>query len=356
MNTIGWQRYGVAALNRFSRSILVAAGMEPAAAGIVSDALVQADCRGTASHGLIRLPFLVARLVDGGANPRPDIAVVTEASAMAVVDADAALGPVAATYAMRLASTKAAQAGIGAVTVRNSDFIGTCAHSAMIALEAGHIGMTWTNGHPGMAPWGGRKNAIGNNPLAWAVPGGSGAPVVLDIAMSVVAGGKIRHAAKTGSAVPTGWIVDAAGNDTNRPEDFPQGGALLALGHKGYGLAVIGEILGGALAGAAMLGGVSQWFTATDRPTGNGHFHLAIDPERFIGRAEFNARMDALRETLHRTPRRPGVEAIVLPGESAAEREAAAHARGVPLPDEVAADLARLSERWGVVMPMASSD
>lgn len=356
MSTTGWQRYGVAALHSFSRSILVAAGMEPAAAETVTDALVQADCRGAASHGLIRLPFLVERLVDGGANPRPDIRVVNEGPATAVVDADAALGPVAAAYAMRLASAKAVEAGIGAVTVRNSDFIGTCAHSAMIALEAGHIGMTWTNGHPGMAPWGGRKNAIGNNPLAWAVPGGSGAPVVLDIAMSVVAGGKVRHAAKTGSAVPAGWIVDAEGNETTRPEDLPQGGALLALGHKGYGLAVIGEILGGALAGAAILGGVSQWFTATDKPTGNGHFHLAIDPERFIARAEFNARMDELRETLHRTPRRPGVEAIVLPGESAAQREAAAHAQGVTLPQEVAADLARLADRWGVTMPSAAAN
>ncbi|WP_099867257.1 Ldh family oxidoreductase [Pararhizobium haloflavum] len=351
MDTAGRQRYGATALHGFARSILVSAGMEPAGSGSVADALIQADCRGAASHGLIRLPFLVKRLVDGGANPRPVFRVVGEAPATAVVDADAALGPVAAEYAMRLASAKATDAGIGAVTVRNSDFIGTCAHSAMIALEAGHLGMTWTNGHPGMAPWGGRANALGNNPLAWAIPGGSGAPVVLDIAMSVVAGGKVRHASKTGKAIPEGWVVDAAGNDTTRPEDFPEGGALLAMGHKGYGLAVIGEILGGALAGAAMLGGVSQWFTATDRPTGNGHFHLAIDPDRFIGRDDFNARMDHLRETIRQTPRRPGIEAIVLPGEGAAAREKAARADGVALPREVAADLEELSMRFDVEMP-----
>lgn len=351
MNTPTRQRYRIADLHSHACSVLVAAGLEPVAARSVANALVQADCRGASSHGLIRLPFLVARLIDGGASRRPDIRVLTEASAIAVVDADAALGPIAAEYAMRLASAKAAEAGIGAVAVRNSDFIGTCAHSAMIALEAGHIGMTWTNGHPGMAPWGGRANGIGNNPLAWAVPGGSGAPIVLDIAMSVVAGGKIRHAVKTGSIIPKGWIVDSEGNDTTRPEDFPEGGALLALGHKGYGLAVIGEVLGGALAGAAILGGVSQWFAATGQPTENGHFHLAIDPARFLQRDMFDASINELRETLRRTPRRPGVEAIVLPGENAAVREARAAASGLALPNEVIAELAALSRRWNVEMP-----
>src|SRR5690606_21446345 len=134
-----------------------------------------------------------------------------------------------------------------------------------------------------------------------------------------------------------GWIVDADGNDTIRGEDFIAGGALLAMGHKGYGLAVIGEVLGGALAGAAMLGGVSQWFSATDRRTQNGHFHLVLDPDRFIPRPEFNRSMDHLREMLREVPRRPGVEAILLPGEGAAVRESLAHAQGLKLPIEVQA-------------------
>lgn len=340
-------------LTSFATDVLVAAGLEQGPAGIAAGALVQADCRGAASHGVIRLPFLVARLRDGGANKRPDLKILSEAPAMAVVDGDGALGPVAADFAMRIACRKAADVGLAAVTVRNSDFLGTCANSAMIALDAGYIGMTWTNGHPGMAPWGGRANGIGNNPLAWAIPGGSGAPVVLDMAMSVGAGGKIRHAIKTASPVPPGWIVDADGNDTMRGEDFIEGGALLAMGHKGYGLAVIGEVLGGALAGAAMLGGVSQWFTATDRRTGNGHFHLVIDPERFVPRAEFNQSMDRLRETLSKVPRRPGVDAILLPGEGAFRRERGAHDRGLSLPAEVLADLVALAQTWNVAWPPA---
>lgn len=347
------KRFAVAELHALAAGALEAAGLRPGDAATVADALVQADCRGAASHGLIRLPFLIARLRDGGANASPNLATIVDAPAIAVLDADGALGPVAASHGMKLAIDKARDAGVGVTTVRNSDFIGTCAHSAMLALDAGMIGMTWTNGHPGMAPWGGRAHGIGNNPLAFAIPGGTGAPVVLDIAMSVVAGGKVRHAAKTGQSIPQGWVVDAEGNDTSRPGDFPAGGALLALGHKGYGLAVIGEVLGGILAGASILGGIPQWFTATDQRVGNGHFHMALDLSRFVATDEFSARMDELRQAMRDIARRPGVEEILLPGEGAERREHEARARGVVLPEAVIGDLAELASVYGVKMPSA---
>jgi LDH2 family malate/lactate/ureidoglycolate dehydrogenase len=353
MNITTSQRFAVDELHGFAVKALVAAGLLPGHAATVADALVQADCRGAVSHGLIRLPFLIARLTDGGANKRPELRIITEAPAMAVLDADAALGPIAAAEGMRLAIAKAREAGVGVTTVRNSDFIGTCAHSAMLALDAGMIGVTWTNGHPGMAPWGGRVNGIGNNPLAFAIPGGSGAPVVLDIAMSVVAGGKVRHAAKTGREIPEGWIVDSEGRDTRRPEDFPTGGALLALGHKGYGLAVVGEVLGGVLAGAAILGGIPQWFTATAKPVGNGHFHMALDLARFTPPDQFAQRMDEMREMLHRVARRPGVEEILLPGEAAERREKTHRSQGINIPEAVVADLIHLSRKFGLEAPEA---
>ncbi|TKT69469.1 Ldh family oxidoreductase [Aquamicrobium sp. LC103] len=347
------KRFAVAELHAFAASALQAAGLRSGDAETVADALVQADCRGAASHGLIRLPFLIARVRDGGANAQAQLQTVVDAPAIAVLDANGALGPVAASHGMRLAIEKASQAGVGVTTVRNSDFIGTCAHSAMLALDAGMIGMTWTNGHPGMAPWGGRANGIGNNPLAFAIPGGRGAPVVLDIAMSVVAGGKVRHAAKTGEQIPHGWVVDAQGNDTSRPEDFPAGGALLALGHKGYGLAVVGEVLGGVLAGASILGGIPQWFTATDKRVGNGHFHMALDLSRFVAPGQFAERMDELRNSMRDIARRPGVEEILLPGEGAERREREALANGVALPEAVIGDLAGLASFYNLIMPQA---
>lgn len=344
-------RFDVRRLHGFAVSALEAAGLAPGHAVTVADALMQADCRGAASHGLIRLPFLLARLRDGGANVHPHLRVLTEAPAMAVIDADRALGMIGAAEGMRIAIAKAKASGVGVTTVRNSDFTGTCAHSAMLALDVGMIGMTWTNGFPSMAPWGGRRNAIGNNPVAFAIPGGSGAPVVLDIAMSVVAGGKVRHAAKTGREIPEGWVVNAEGEDTRDPNDFPAGGALLSLGHKGYGLAVVGEVLGGILAGAAILGGINQWFTATDKPVGNGHFHMALDIARFLPLEDFARAMDELREMLAMTPRRPGVEAILLPGDGAARRIAECEANGVRLPTEVAADLDMIAATWGLEAP-----
>lgn len=349
------KRFAVAELHDFAAGVLGAAGLRPGDASTVAGALVQADCRGVVSHGLIRLPFLIARLRDGGANALPQLNTVVDAPAIAVLDADGALGPVAASHGMKLAIDKAREAGVGVTTVRNSDFIGTCAHSAMLALDAGMIGMTWTNGHPGMAPWGGRTNGIGNNPLAFAIPGGAGAPVVLDIAMSVVAGGKVRHAAKTGQSIPHGWVVDAQGNDTSRPEDFPAGGALLALGHKGFGLAVIGEVLAGVLAGASILGGIPQWFTATDKRVGNGHFHMALDLSRFIAPDEFSERMDELRSGMRDIARRPGVEEILLPGEGAERREQEARAGGLTLPEPVIGDLAGLAAAYDLTMPRAQA-
>lgn len=349
------KRFTVTELHAFAVSALKAAGLRPGDAMTVADALVQADCRGAFSHGLIRLPFLIARLRDGGANAQADLQIVVDAPAIAVLDADGALGPIAASHGMKIAIAKAREAGVGVTTVRNSDFIGTCAHSAMLALDAGMIGMTWTNGHPGMAPWGGRANGIGNNPVAFAIPGGTGAPVVLDIAMSVVAGGKVRHAAKTGKPIPHGWVVDSQGNDTARPEDFPAGGALLALGHKGYGLAVVGEVLGGVLAGASILGGIPQWFTATNKRTGNGHFHMALDLSRFVAPEEFAERMDELRSSIRDIALRPGVEEIRLPGEGADRREREAKASGVALPQAVLDDLVGLASLYDLTMPRATA-
>lgn len=347
------QRFAVEELHAFTASVLAAAGLSSDDAVTVADALVQADCRGASSHGVIRLPFLVSRLRDGGANAQAQLRTIVDAPAIAVLDADGALGPVAAGHGMKLAIEKARVAGVGVTTVRNSDFIGTCAHSAMLALHSDMIGMTWTNGHPGMAPWGGRENGIGNNPVAFAIPGGSGAPVVLDIAMSVVAGGKVRHAAKTGTQIPHGWVVDAQGNDTSRPQDFPAGGALLALGHKGYGLAVVGEVLGGVLAGASILGGIPQWFTATDKRVGNGHFHMALDLSRFVAPEQFADQMDELRGAIRKIARRPGVEEILLPGEGADRRQREAAARGVGIPEVVVGDLIGLASCYNLMMPRA---
>jgi len=344
-------RYPADVLRDFAAGVFTAAGLSAEDAAISADCLVAADLRGTHSHGVIRLPFLVRRLAQGGANPAPQIRVLRDAPATALLDGDGGLGAVTAHRAMTLAMEKAARSGVGLVLARNSDFIGTCAYSAMLALEKDMIGLTWTNGAPGMAPWGGRRNAIGNNPLGIAVPAGRCPPVVLDMAMSVSAGGKVRLAAKRGEQIPSGWILDQEGHDTQDPAALEAGGTLLPLGHKGFGLAVIGEILAGVLGDASILGEIPPWFSAPERRVGSGHLHLAIDIAAFRSPDGFRQRVDQMAETLKGTPRREEAQEILLPGERAARSEAARILSGVPIPPEIALDLRHLAEAYGVPAP-----
>jgi LDH2 family malate/lactate/ureidoglycolate dehydrogenase len=344
-------RYDAGALRDFAAGVFRAAGLSAGDAAISADCLVAADLRGTHSHGVIRLPFLIGRLAEGGANPAPVLRVLRDSPAAALLDGDGGLGAVTAHRAMTLAMDKAAAVGVGLVVARNSDFIGTCAYSAMLALERDMIGLTWTNGAPGMAPWGGRRNTVGNNPLGIAAPAGDHPPVVLDMAMSVSAGGKIRLAAKRGESVPPGWLLDRNGHDTQDPAALEDGGALLPLGHKGYGLAVMGEILTGVLGDAAVLGEIPPWFAVPDRRIGSGHLHLAIDIAAFRDPGGFRRRVDAVADTLKATPRREGVESILLPGERAARTAAAQSVTGIPLPEGIVADLRRLAAAYAVPAP-----
>lgn len=339
------------ALREFVQRLFVAAGLAGDDASTMADSVLSAELRGTRSHGLIRLPFLVNRLLDAGANSHPAIRVVREAPATALLDGDGALGPVTATRAMALAIEKARSHGVGCVAVRNSDFIGTCAHYAMMALPHDMLGVAWTNGFPGMAPWGGRRNTIGNNPIAFAAPSATPCSIVLDMALSVAAGGKVRLAAKSGARIPKDWLVDRDGEATDDPGALSAGGALLPLGYKGFGLAVFGEILCGALSGARMLGEIPAWFTDTARTVGNGHLHIAIDIARFVEPQSFKQRVAAMVAVLKATPRMPGVQEVLMPGERAWRTHQQQLLDGIAVPQPVAADLVALARRLKTEAP-----
>jgi len=340
-----------ASLHAFAKAAFAMAGLSDEHAGLMADSLVAADLRGTHSHGVVRLPFLVARLDDGGANKQPQIRVVKDSGGTALLDGDGALGAITATRAMDLAVDKARRNGIGMVAAANSDFIGACAHFAMQALPHDMIGIAWTNGFPGMAPWGGRSNTIGNNPIAFAAPSASHGPIVLDMALSVAAGGRVRLAAKRKERIPTDWLIDRDGNSTDDPAHLFDGGALLPLGYKGYGLAVFGELLCGVLTGSRVLSEVPAWFAATDQRIGNGHVHIAIDVSRFIEPAAFKQRVDEMVAMLKATPRVPGVDDILLPGERAWRMHQAQLREGIAVPAAVAKDLATLARRLGITSP-----
>ena len=355
MSQDGDGRFTATELAHFAASAFGAAGLAEPDARAMADSLVMSDLRGTHSHGIVRLPFLIDRLRGGGANATPDVRVVKDAPATALLDGDRALGAITAARAMDLAVTKARSQGIGFVAATNSDFIGACAHFAMMALPHDMIGIAWTNGAPGMAPWGGRGHTIGNNPIAFAAPGGAQGPIVLDMALSVAAGGRVRLAAKKNERIPSGWLIDRDGQDTEDPGDLVNGGALLPLGYKGYGLAVFGEILCGVLTGSRILSEVPAWFVDTHREVANGHMHIAIDIARFVSPADFKKRIDELATMLKATPLIPGVEEILLPGERAWRTSQAQTINGIRLPREVVADLGALAGTLGLEALVATN-
>jgi LDH2 family malate/lactate/ureidoglycolate dehydrogenase len=340
-----------ATLAGFATEVLVASGLGRDHAELIADTLVAADLRGTTSHGIIRLPFLAARLRRGGANPRPALRTLREDVSTALVDGDRGLGQVTGVHCMRLAIGKARRTGVGVVVATNSDWLGACAYYAMQALAVDMIGLAWTNGYPGMAPFGGRENRICNNPLAVAVPTASGEPIVLDMAMSVVAGGRVRVAAKHRERIPEGWIVDRHGRPTDDPEVIWQGGTLLPLGYKGYGLAVIGEILAGVLGGARILDEIPSWLGEPERAVGSGHFHLAIDIARFCDVDAFKARIGTLAAILKATPRQEGIEEILLPGEPENRIAARQAEEGIAVLEQVVEDLAALARELDLTLP-----
>jgi L-2-hydroxycarboxylate dehydrogenase (NAD+) len=334
------------ALERYAADVLTKAGMPDEDAAVTARSLVDANRRGVDSHGIVRLLPYVTKIEQGGTNPRPSIRFERDHAATAVIDGDSGMGQVVGAFAMKDAIERARKYGIGMVVAKRSEHFGAAAFYAEMACSHGMVGFASTNAPPVMAPWGGMAQSIGNNPVCFAVPTRQPPALVLDMSMSRVAGGRVRLAAKKGERIPEGWIVDKHGVPSTDPADLPDG-ALLAEGHKGYGLAVIVEALCGALSGAAMLSEIPNWLFQPTRATNTGHAFIAIDIAHFVDVDEFLDRIEVMRSELHAVPPAAGVERVLLPGDI----EAAASARraqGLPIPPEVHADLLDLGRRYGV--------
>jgi LDH2 family malate/lactate/ureidoglycolate dehydrogenase len=248
--------------------------------------------------------------------------------------------------------------GSAILTVRNANHFGAAGHFALMCAEAGCIGMVMANTPPIMAVSGSRSRSIGNSPLGFGAPrtepGHPGpSPFVLDIAMSRVAGGKIRLALREGEQVPLGWILDPEGNPTTDPADFfERRGALLPMeGHKGYGLSLMVETLAGALSGAAMLADVGNWLYTPDAPSGTGYFMMIIDVSENSVFAGTPARIAEMCATIAASPRAPGVNRILIPGDLEADLEAAAIASGQPFGAAEWSSLQTLADQIGFALP-----
>ncbi len=330
--------------------VLGSLGVPEEDARTTSRLLVAADLRGIDSHGVVSLvPFYVRGIREARINPRPDIKLVTRTAAAAVMDGDRGLGFVVGDRAMRQAMALAEEAGVGAVTVRNSTHFGAACVYTMIALERDMIGIAMTNPNPEVVPPGASRPGVGTNPIAVAVPAGRYAPFALDMATSVVASGKLRKAQLEGRGIPAGWAMDNEGKPVTDPAKRVSGeGGLLPLGGspelgawKGFGLGVLVEILCGVLSGASAS-------ILRNVPIASDHFFAALRISSFLPVETFKESMDRMIDSLKALPRLPGVDRITLAGELEAEIAGDRRARGIPLHPKTLREIQDLSKELGV--------
>jgi LDH2 family malate/lactate/ureidoglycolate dehydrogenase len=318
----------------------------------VAETLVWTSLRGTDSHGVARVPIYVERLRGGVLNRRPRPSVVRRDGAVAMVDGDQGPGQVASLFATDLSIELAREHGAGVVTVRRSAHFGAAAFYAIRAAEQGLVAMALTNTEPLVIPYGGAEPALGTNPICLAAPTPGGV-FNLDMATSQVAMNRVWNARDEGRPIPEGWGVDADGRTTTDAAAVTAGMPL--GGYKGYGLALMVEVLCGVLGGAGVRHGVGELYGGNHEPQDTGHFHLAIDPERTVGRERFAAVLGGLLDELRTIPPSPGFDEVLVPGDPEDRARAERSRSGVPIEPELWRTLGELSRELGVRVPETST-
>lgn len=337
------------------QAVFAALGFSDAASRTVAEALVEADMRGVASHGTMLVPMYVDRVRAGSVSRKERAEVVTDFGAIAVLDAGHALGQLTGDQAMALAVAKAKSHGIGAVAVRNAFHFGGAFRYVESAAREGCIGIAAANTRPLMPAVGGAAPVVGNNPLGVGVPMPDGPPMVLDMALSEAALGKIRLAAAEGREIPPTWATDTEGRPTTDPKAAIAGMLLPAAGHKGFGLALIIDVLTGVLSGGGFGGQVRGLYADMSVPNNCAHFFLALDVAAFGDPAEFVERMGRLAAEVTGSPTAPGVDRLYLPGQIEAEKRIAAAKAGVRVEDSVIQALRDTAAKVGATLPEKSN-
>jgi LDH2 family malate/lactate/ureidoglycolate dehydrogenase len=315
----------------------------------VATLMADADLQGSDGHGVIRLPQYAKRIRAGGVNPRPDIRIVADRPGMALVHGDNGMGHLVMERAARLAIEKARVAGIAWVGSQWSNHAGPASLYARMPLTHDMIGLYFAVGNANhLPPWGGLDMLLSTNPIAAAIPAGGETPVVLDMATTVAAYGKVKAMAQRGETMPEGWMIDRAGQALTDPRRAEEGFLLPIGGYKGYGLALLVGLLAGTLNGAAMGKDVVDFNHDQSSMTNTGQAIVAIDIAAFGDVDAFKARVDALVRDLRGSQRMPGVERIWLPGEQSQAKRIAYARDGIPIATGLMRDLNQLAAELGI--------
>jgi LDH2 family malate/lactate/ureidoglycolate dehydrogenase len=338
-------------LAAFITRALQAAGLPANDAEIVAGLMVEADLRGSDTHGVIRLPLYLRRLKAGGVNPHPNIRIVREKPSTALVEGDNGIGHLVMRFAAQTAIEKAKQSGVAWVGARMSNHAGPAALYATMPLAHDMIGLylaVGSNNH--LPPWGSTENLLGTNPIAIAIPAGEEPPIVLDMAPTVAAFGKVRLKAQRGEEMPVGWMIGRDGKPLTDPKRADEG-LLLPIGdYKGSGLSLIIGLLAGTLNGAAFGRDVIDFVKAPGKATNTGHAIVAIAVDGFMPVADFKRHVDAAIRTMRGAERLPGVERIWLPGEQSHRKREDRARNGIPMPKPLCDSLDAAARDLGIAL------
>jgi len=337
------------ALQQFIKASFEAVGLPANDADKTARLMARADLMGQDGHGVFRLPQYINRIQAGGLNVTPNIHSIEDRTAMALVDGDNGMGHLVMSHAAELAMQKAATTGIAWVGARHSNHAGPASLYAMMPLKRDMIGIYVAVGSANhLPPWGGTDMLLSTNPIAVAVPSATNPPIVLDMATTVTAYGKVKTAAQRGETMPEGWMIDRNGQPLTDPAKAADGFLLPIGGPKGYGLSLVFGILAGTLNGANFGRDVVDFNADSTTTTNTGHFVIALDIAAFTDPERFKLGIDEIWQQMKSSKLLPGVEAIRLPGERLAKITNERTRNGIPIATSLRAVLAELAKQLDV--------
>lgn len=339
-HNVNWEK-----LKTMCQKLMMAEHMSEEDAWICADNLVDADLCGVESHGVSRMQNYMKRLRTGVVDSGGKCTIEKESPGSLYIHGGNAMGMVVGNFAMKKCIEKAKESGCCFATANNSNHFGMAAYYVRMAAEAGMIGIVGTNAPPNLAPWGSPQKYMGTNPIAFSAST-LGEPVILDMAPSIVAMGKIILAAKLGKTIPEGWVLTKDGKPTTDPVEGQYGTLLPIGGAKGSGLAIFMEILCGVLAGAGVGPHINHFWKDFEHPQNVGHFFCAVDIDKFVGIEHFKENIDCIINEMKALPKNPGVSEIFMPGEIENRKRAERKANGIQLSDSVYEELKVLAEEY----------
>ncbi len=344
-------RYPVEQIRSYCEEVWIKAGLSPEDAKVCVDVLLAADLRGQRTHGVTHMRDYCDRMVKGTSTPGADAEFALTSPTSYVVDAKYGVGMVVAPKAMKQCMEQAKISGACFASIHNACHYGLGAYYPMMALEEDMIGFSFANAPALVAPFGGADPCLGTNPISVAIPAGKYPPLVMDIATSVVAKGRIHLAMKEGQSIPEGWALDKEGRPTTDPFEANVGVLMPFGAHKGYAMELIGSLLSFALSGADMDGKIPRPFECRDQFTNIGQFMGCIDISRFCPVEDFKARVDGMFAVLKACRPAAGSTGVMIPGEIEVRKTEEALRDGIDLSEAVLGEFREMSQTFGVPCP-----